>query len=232
MNKFLIRLKNVGFTELRILLALFIIVAGSWLFIQLAGNVNKGTSDNFDRMIIELIEKGNTIVNQQMLSMAMEDVTALGSGTVIFLLTIALAGYYFFHKDYIAFWLIVIAVAGGTLLSFALKEIFARERPSQIISLISVDSYSFPSGHSMMSAVIYLSLAALIARIQPTRRIKIYVLSLAVILTLLIGISRIYLGVHYPTDVLAGWSIGLVWALICWIAAEFVTRNKSANKIR
>ncbi len=229
MNKLLFKLKHAGFTELKILLVLILVVAGSWIFIQLAGSVNKGSSDNFDRLAIELIGKSNTIINQQWLNMVMEDLTALGSGTVILLLTIAVSGYYLFHKDYKAFWLILIAVAGGIILSFTLKEIFARERPSQIISLISVDSYSFPSGHSMMSAVIYLSLAALIARIQPTRRIKIYVLSLALVLTFLIGISRIYLGVHYPTDVLAGWSIGLVWALLCWLAAYFANRIKGVN---
>jgi undecaprenyl-diphosphatase len=78
---------------------------------------------------------------------------------------------------------------------------------------------SFPSGHAMLSAVIYLTLGALLSRVEAPRRVKIYVLTVAVILTFLVGLSRIYLGVHWPTDVLAGWCAGSAWAVLCWRVA-------------
>jgi undecaprenyl-diphosphatase len=76
---------------------------------------------------------------------------------------------------------------------------------------------SFPSGHSMMSAIVYLTLGALVARTQPDHGVKVYIMTIAVALTLMVGVSRVYLGVHWPTDVLAGWSLGGVWALLSWL---------------
>ena len=84
---------------------------------------------------------------------------------------------------------------------------------------------SFPSGHATGSAAAYLTMGALLARFQRQRRLKIYLMSVAVLLTLMIGVSRLYLGVHWPTDVLAGWTLGSCWALMCWTIARQLQRR-------
>ena len=78
----------------------------------------------------------------------------------------------------------------------------------------------------MMSAVVYLTLGALLARSQPRKRLKAYFLLVAAFLTLIVGVSRVYLGVHWPTDVLAGWTAGAVWAILCWLAARRLQRSR------
>jgi undecaprenyl-diphosphatase len=106
----------------------------------------------------------------------------------------------------------------GTVVSNTLKYMLARPRPDFVAHVVDVSTMSFPSGHAMLSAVTYLTIGALLARDQ-TFSIKVYVVAIAILLSVLVGISRVYLGVHYPTDVLAGWAIGGAWACIWWLIA-------------
>ncbi len=119
----------------------------------------------------------------------------------------------------------VIAVAGGVLLSTGLKAGFAWPRPELVPHAVSVYTASFPSGHAMMSAVVYLTLGVLLARVQPQRWLKAYLLGLAAVLTVLVGSSRVYLGVHWPTDMLAGWAAGAAWALLGWLMAVWLQQR-------
>jgi undecaprenyl-diphosphatase len=119
-------------------------------------------------------------------------------------------------------WLVAIAASTGGGLSTLMKVLFARERPDIVPHLSIATSPSFPSGHSMLAAVIYLTLGALLARFARRRRLRAYVLAVALLLTVLVGSSRVYLGVHYPSDVLGGWMAGLGWALLCWLAARYL----------
>jgi undecaprenyl-diphosphatase len=111
------------------------------------------------------------------------------------------------------------------MLSMAVKMGFDRPRPELVPHGSYVYTASFPSGHSMMSAVVYLTLAAMLARVQPQWRLRIYILGVAVLVTLLVGFSRVYLGVHWPSDVLAGWAVGAAWALTCWLATLLLQRR-------
>jgi undecaprenyl-diphosphatase len=113
----------------------------------------------------------------------------------------------------------LIAVFGGIALNDLLKAAFARPRPDFVTPAARVFTTSFPSGHAALSAITYLTVGVLLARSQPSFRMGIYFMALAAFLTVLIGISRIYLGVHYPTDVLGGWCIGVAWAIACWTIA-------------
>jgi undecaprenyl-diphosphatase len=108
-----------------------------------------------------------------------------------------------------AMWLVIIATVGGLIVTTILKNVFARPRPSIVPHLSMVISSSFPSGHSMLSATVFLTLGALLGRFVEPFRLKAYFLIVALVLTFLVGVSRVYMGVHYPSDVLAGWAAGL-----------------------
>jgi undecaprenyl-diphosphatase len=110
------------------------------------------------------------------------------------------------------------AVVSGTVVSQLLKVGFARSRPDLVPYGTEVYTASFPSGHAMMAAVVYLTLGTLLARTESRRRVKSYVMAIAAVLTLLVGLSRIYLGVHWPSDVAAGWALGAGWSALAWLA--------------
>jgi undecaprenyl-diphosphatase len=158
------------------------------------------------------------------------DLTALGGIAVLTLTVAAVLGFLWLRKMYGAAWLVLLATSGGLIASMALKHLFQRDRPSIVPHLSIVSSSSFPSGHSMLSAVVYLTLGALLARFVEQRRMKAYFLLVALALSFLVGVSRVYLGVHYPTDVLAGWSAGLAWALACWLVARYLQRRGAVEK--
>ena len=153
---------------------------------------------------------------------AARDITSLGSIVVLVLVTLAAVGYLFLVRQHASAWLMLAAVFGGLALTELLKAGFARPRPDIVSHAVRVFTASFPSGHASLSAITYLTMGALLARAQSSTTIGVYFIALAMFLTVLIGVSRIYLGVHYPTDVLAGWCLGLAWAITCWLVAAWL----------
>lgn len=225
----LMRLLNALISsELRPLIVMGLIALGLWAFISLAGAVAKGNVLAFDRDIL-LAMRNHADLNDPIGSAQIEelarDVTALGGVGVLSFITLSVAGYLLLIRKYRTMLLILIAIGGGALLTTLLKGIYARPRPDLELHQMFVVSASFPSGHSMLSAVTYLTLGVLLTRLQPHRRVKAYIIGLALLLTLMVGISRVYLGVHWPTDVLAGWVAGCVWALLCYFAARRLQRR-------
>jgi undecaprenyl-diphosphatase len=122
------------------------------------------------------------------------------------------------------------SVASGVIVSTILKDLFHRPRPDLVPYAASASGASFPSAHSMMSAVTYLTLGALLARSHKRKRLKAYSLLLAMLLTFAVGVTRVYLGVHWPTDVLAGWTAGAVWALLCWLTARWLQNRRALER--
>lgn len=209
-------------------LALLVAAGGLFAFVSLADEVHEGETHRFDEAILRALRSPvdpADPIGPWWLEAAMRDITSLGGTTVLTLLTIVAVLYLVMDGKRGAAALLAISVIGGTLLSVLLKTGFDRPRPDLVAHLVDVRSLSFPSGHAMLSAVTYLTVGVLIARVSPRRRIKVYVTAVAATLALAIGASRVYLGVHWPTDVLAGWSIGAAWAMICWLGAVFLQRR-------
>ncbi len=221
-------LKKTGLNEIKVLLVVLSVVAGLLIFISIANEVVEGETQHFDNYILKSLREPNDVSQPAFpgwVTNAMEDITSLGSATVIVLFTLIIAVYLLLQKKYYWLWLVLIATIGGALLVWGLKEFIGRTRPTVVTHLLEENSLSFPSGHSMMSAIVYLTQATLLSKIEENRKAKIYIISVALLLTFLIGISRVYIGVHYPTDVLAGWVAGISWALLCWYVASLLERK-------
>jgi undecaprenyl-diphosphatase len=204
----------------RVTLALVVLGAAALFgFAKLADAVREGGTQAFDAwLLMALRTPGNLAdpIGPGWFEELMRDLTALGSTGVLTLVTLTIAGFLAMTRKAHAAVFVLAAVGGGTLVSQAMKWAFARPRPDVVPHAAEVYTASFPSGHSMMSAVVYLTLGALLARTQPEGAVKLYILAIAALLTVLVGTSRVYLGVHWPTDVLAGWMLGSLWALVCW----------------
>lgn len=199
-----------------------------WGFIELAEDAPEGDYQQVEERIMRALRQPNDPsqpIGPAWTFEASRDITALGGATVLVLMTAVVIGYLLLRRAHGAAVLVLVATLGGYLLSYTLKNAINRPRPQIIPHLAPVVSASFPSGHSMLSSVVYLTLGALLARTVAQRREKIYCIAVALFLTILIGFSRVYLGVHYPTDVLAGWSAGTAWALLCWCATYLLQRG-------
>ena len=156
---------------------------------------------------------------------AARDVTSLGSIIVLLIITFAVAGFLLLTRMPGVACLMLIAVLGGLTLNNLLKFVFARPRPDVVSHAPRVFTTSFPSGHATLSAITYLTIAALLARAYPSPILDLYFILLAALLTVLIGLSRIYLGVHFPTDILGGWCIGTAWAIGCWVLMAWLQQG-------
>ena len=224
MNPLLKFLAWLGRHEAVVLCAVAGIAAGVWIFALLAGEVKDGDSQSFDRQLLlamrrpgDLAPKGSPAFQE-----AARDVTALGGVVVLTLLTASTAGFLALDGKRRMAIFVCASVLTGTLAAAILKDLYHRPRPDIVPHAMYAGSGSFPSGHSMLSAITYLTLGALLARSHQRKTLKVYFLLLAVFLTFIVGVSRVYLGVHWPTDVLAGWTAGAVWALLCWLIARWL----------
>ena len=204
--------------ERTLLIALLLVGAALFGFLKLASEVAEGDTMAVDRAILTGLRSAADPalpIGPKWLPEAMTSLTAFGSVTGLLLVCAAVIGYLLADGRRRTAAFVFAATAGGIALAGLLKLVYARPRPLLVPHLVDVTSTSFPSGHATDSAIVYLTLAALLARTVPGRSLRIYIVGVAALLTLLIGVSRVYLGVHWPSDVVAGWAIGAAWALAC-----------------
>lgn len=224
------RRKHVLGIEAQVLVSFIFVALLALLFAAIASEMLEGDTLAWDRAILlwfrEPLDPSQP-VGPAWLYKSMKDITALGSVSVLTVITVLVAGYLLTTRRAALALFVLASAIGGSIAGTLLKEAFSRQRPEIVPHLVDVQSLSFPSGHALNSAVIYLTLGALIARTEQRPTVKIYIVGSAILLAMLIGLSRVYLGVHYPTDVIAGWCAGAAWAAGCAsLARQLQHRDK------
>lgn len=211
------------------ILGVFALAATSlFAFVYLADEVVEGSTRSFDTRVLLFFRNPQDLsdpIGPRWFEEVMRDITALGGTAVLTLLTVFVTLFLILSGKRRSALLVAASVALGTLFSTVLKLAFDRPRPDLVPHGMEVYTLSFPSSHAMMSALVYLTLGALLARTQASVRVRIFLIVSAILLTFLVGASRVYLGVHWPTDVLAGWAVGSCWALLSWLLARRLQRK-------
>ncbi|MBY2918828.1 phosphatase PAP2 family protein [Rhizobium leguminosarum] len=216
------------------LIMLASIAGGLFVLQRLTSEVLEGETFRFDDAILLALRRPGELavpIGPAWLTHAIGDITSLGGITVLSLMTVLVTVYLLLDRRWPIAIFVFSSVLTGWLASTLLKILVARPRPDIVPHLVEVSDLSFPSGHAMVSAVTYLTLGALLARTQRYRSTRIFVMGVGVFLAVIIGLSRIYLGVHYPTDVLAGWCAGALWALGCWLISKRFVPSRAPDDV-
>ena len=182
-------------------------VAAVALFTAIAGGVRRGWTQDFDDAVLRWLQ----LHRSPALDKFMLEMTVLGSGSVLIVMVITASLFLWLTKHHWSVYVLAFGLVGGEVLNSVLKAWFDRPRPTSVLWLTQVTSFSFPSGHAMESMIAYGSIAYLIGRLEPTLLLRRVTWGVAIIIVGLIGFSRMYLGVHYPSDVIAGYLIGIAW---------------------
>lgn len=194
-----------------------------WGFLALASEVMEGDTTALDTKILVSLRKADDPsrpIGPAWVETALLDLTAIGGPTVLGLVVLSVVGFLALQGRYRTALVVLITAASGEVANVAMKNAFLRPRPTVVPHLRDVASTSFPSGHAMESAIIYLTLGAMLMRLAERRVTKLYCIGMAIFVTFLVGVSRVYLGVHYPTDVIGGWIFGFLWASLCWLVSQ------------
>ncbi|MDF0490525.1 phosphatase PAP2 family protein [Sphingomonas sp. H39-1-10] len=220
--------------EATLIVAFIIVAAALLVVIRLGSEIREDGTSDFDRWLLLSLRQPRNLavpIGPAWLQPVLVDITALGGATALTLLTVSVVGYLLAAKKWTTAALIAAATISGSLIGQLLKVSFARARPTIVPHFVEIHSLSYPSGHATNSAVVFLTLGVLLARAQTARATRIYVLVAAMLFTALIGCSRVYNGVHWPTDVIAGWVIGGSWALLWWAIALRAQRSRVASSL-
>lgn len=201
--------------------AMAVIAGGILAFVNIADEVGEGDAHSFDWAILQALHPNEASpavpAGPKWLAHAAADFSALGSVAVLLFVVAVSCGFLLLRRREVEAGLLAVAMGGGLAISQSLKAVFERARPPEAYRAVEVLNQSFPSGHAMLSAVVYLTLGAMLARATTQEYLRGYVMGAAILLAVLIGLTRIYLGAHWTSDVLAGWCAGAAWATACWL---------------
>jgi undecaprenyl-diphosphatase len=214
------------------LFGLLTMLTGLAVFAILAAQLGTPSVQRFDETVIRNLRSANdlaTPVGPNWFKELTRDFTALGGYGILSTITILVTTFLHLERRPARAHFVVVTVVVGYALSMMLKAMIARPRPDIVPWLSHVHSSSFPSGHSMMSAVVYLSLGLMLSDLTSRRLVKTFVVIAPLTISALVGFSRVCMGVHYPTDVVAGWWLGISWSLACWLA---IRRWRAFREVR
>ncbi len=207
--------------------------AGVYGFLAIADEVSENEIESFDTFVFMLFRNPADIsdpIGPTWVEETMAEITALGGYPVLVVLVASVIGYLLVSRRFGPALFTLISIVTGAAASHGLKLLYDRPRPDLVEHLVNTHTASFPSGHATMSTVVYLTLASLIVRLVDDTAVRAYVLSVAVLLALAIGISRVYLGVHWPSDVIAGWALGVAWASLSWLVVSLLRTWRNAGR--
>ena len=225
------RVWRLARTEITALAALFVVAVGIMTFVELADDMTEADGRAFDQAVLLALRPGGSADGwgPSWLETAALDLTSLGGISVLGLFGLIVVLFLILQRKRLSALLLVLGLAGGVALSEGLKAVFERDRPPEAWQAVETINASFPSGHALLSAVFYLSIGVMLTRAFPRRRFKAYVLGVALLLTLIVGLTRVYLAAHWASDVLAGWSVGAAWAMALWLVAYAVQRRQAVD---
>jgi undecaprenyl-diphosphatase len=221
-------------SELIVYTAVLIALLATWGFVAVADELLEGETQRFDDWVLHSLRvpgQPHEAIGPAWVHDFFANVTALGSGSIAALIGVIVAGALWIQGRRYSIALICISLAGAGLITAFLKDVFGRQRPPVEFRSVEAMALSFPSGHSFISAVLYLTIGAMLAQVAPGRAMKIYIMVVAVLLTFFVGLSRIFLGVHYATDVIGGWCAGILWAAICLLAGYWLRSRRRTKTI-
>lgn len=203
---------------------------GVLAFLYVAHEVGEASFERWDAWLLLAFRNPADLadpIGPPWLAETVAEVTALGGYPLIIILMVTVIGFLLVARYYGPALFVFLSIFTGWLVSQGLKSFYARPRPDLVPTLDFVHTASFPSGHAMMSALFYLTLAAVIARLTDNSRLRAYVFGVAILISAAVGLSRIFLGVHWPSDVVAGWALGVAWAALSWLAVSALRRFRA-----
>ena len=232
-RRFFIRALTLARAEFAVLAALMVAAIGVMTFAEVADDMTEADGQAFDQWVLAAMrpyaDDPGRPWGPWWLKEAAADITSLGGISVLGLFALIVILFLLSQRKWLSSVLLAAGLAGGVALSEGLKAVFERERPPLAARAVETINASFPSGHALLSTVFYLSVAVMLTRAFPRRRFKVFVLGVGVVLAVLVGLTRVYLGAHWASDVLAGWAVGAAWAMVLWLIAHAAARFQKTH---
>ncbi|HEY0053678.1 MAG TPA: phosphatase PAP2 family protein [Caulobacteraceae bacterium] len=229
------RILRLGRTEVGALVALTVIAGGVATFLEVADDMTEADGQALDLAVLRALRPNPANLHDALgppwLEHAMAELTSLGGLSVLLAFATAAVGFLVMQKRRGSAMFLGFTLAGGLGLSEFFKGMFERGRPDAVYRTFETINASFPSGHALMATVFYLTIGVMVARTQTRKRVKAYMVGVAVALALIVGVTRVWLGAHWLSDVLAGWSLGAAWAMFVWLSAYLIARWRARHDV-